>query len=272
MANHLVSERLMVLEIELPVPLSFLPGQFAMINFTGSDELVFSRPFSILAAEQHRVSFLYRVVGRGTARMARLEAGDPVIFLGPLGNPFPPPPADFPVILLAGGVGLPPLLAWLNRYGRSQDTAFFGGRDGADVPWGLLNSDWRISVDRPDGVPAVRSAFTGVVTDCCRDWLVKASRGTQPCHLLACGPLPLLQAANVLAHEFGWPCLVSVEEHMGCGYGVCRGCVIPAEGGGHLTACQDGPVVAADRIDWRSFARTTALPTGSGDSGKGGGG
>jgi dihydroorotate dehydrogenase electron transfer subunit len=261
-ANTLVSERLMVLELKLPEPLDFLPGQFAMINFPGSDELVFSRPFSILATDRERVSFLYRVVGRGTRLMAQLAAGDPVVFLGPLGNPFPPPPADSPVILLAGGVGLPPLLAWKQRYGRPQDTAFFGGRDGADVPWGLLDTGWHISVDHSDGVPAERTAFTGVVTDCCRDWLRETSAGSHPCQVLACGPLPLLAAANQFACEFDWPCLVSVEEHMGCGYGVCRGCVIPTGDGGHLTACQDGPVVAAERIDWRAFARTAALPAG----------
>jgi dihydroorotate dehydrogenase electron transfer subunit len=68
--------------------------------------------------------------------------------------------------------------------------------------------------------------------------------------------MPMLRDAAALASERGWPCLVSVEEHMGCGYGVCRGCAVPMAGGGHCVACQDGPVLDAARVDWERFDRS----------------
>jgi len=252
-SNHPVSRDLKVLEVRLPGPLDFRPGQFAMLNFPGPHELVFGRPLSILAVQGDRVSFLYRVVGRGTAQLASLRSGEPVTFLGPLGTPFPAPGGRRPVVLLAGGVGLPPLLAWWQRYGREQDHAFFGARDGGDVPWELLDPAWQISVDRPAGLPATRQAEVGLVTETCRRRLGEPQAGAEPGLVQACGPLPMLRAATTLAASWQWPCLVSVEEHMGCGYGVCRGCVLPGRDGSHLTACQDGPVLDSAVIDWESF-------------------
>ncbi len=253
--NQRVSKDLLVLEIEAAEAVSFLPGQFAMLNFTGQQALVFSRPFSLLAVTGSRISFLYRVVGLGTARMAALTPGTPVVFLGPLGNPFPEPIAGRPTVLLAGGVGLPPLLAWWRRYGRGVDRAFFGARSGDDVPWGLLEPPWCVSVEHAGGIPADRRASIGLVTETCRHWLEESGEGGAIYQVLACGPLPMLRVAAALAAERNWTCLVSVEEHMGCGYGVCRGCIVPDRDGGHLTACQDGPVLEARRVDWESFTR-----------------
>ena len=94
-ANRPVSSGLLRLDLTLPearprdLKLGFLPGQFAMLNLTGPGTLVFSRPFSILDWQDDVVSFLYRVVGRGTAAMADLQEGQSMNLLGPLGHPFP---------------------------------------------------------------------------------------------------------------------------------------------------------------------------------------
>ncbi|MBE0564470.1 MAG: hypothetical protein IH621_00810, partial [Krumholzibacteria bacterium] len=116
-ANLAVSAGLVRLDARLDRPVAFLPGQFAMLNVTGSGMLVFSRPFSILAADGPSVSFLYRVVGRGTAALRGLQPGNRLCFLGPLGRPFPGPAPAAPAVLVAGGVGLPPVHAWLERHG-----------------------------------------------------------------------------------------------------------------------------------------------------------
>jgi dihydroorotate dehydrogenase electron transfer subunit len=259
-ANAAVSSGLLRLDAELPRSLEFQPGQFAMLNTTGESQLVFRRPFSILAVEGPVISFLYRVVGRGTARLAGLRPGDRLDCLAPLGRPFAAPgPGTPPVVILAGGVGLPPLHAWFVRHGRAGDRACFGGRDGADVPWDLLPEPWRVSVDSPDRVPAGRRAHHGLVTEL---GLAELARGGDPGPrlVLACGPTPLLRAAARLARERGWPCQVSLEEHMGCGYGVCKGCVVPVmlderDGGGwrNANSCTEGPVFDAAQIDWDRF-------------------
>lgn len=251
--NRPVSSGLLQLDVRLDRPAGFLPGQFAMLNLDGAGMLVFSRPFSIFRARGDEVSFLYRVVGRGTAALAALEPGARVTFLGPLGHPFPEPEPDVPVVVVGGGVGLPPVHAWLERYGREGDLAFFGARDGGDVPWDLLNEDWAVSVDDTAGLPAGRSAWRGLVTDLVDE---RTAQLAGPRMLLACGPTPLLRAAADLAARRGWTCRLSLEEHMGCGYGVCKGCVVPvhdagAEGGWrNATCCDEGPVFRAEDIAW----------------------
>ena len=257
-ANRPVSSGLLQLDLELDRPVTFQPGQFAMLNLPGAGSLVFSRPFSIYQADGPRVSFLYRVVGRGTGAMGALTPGEPMTFLGPLGRPFPGPTEGTPVVLIAGGVGLPPLAAWLDRQcGPATENiqAFFGARDGADVPWDLLADRWSVSVDEMREVPEGRRAWKGLVTE------LVASRGDLadggPPMVLACGPTPLLKAAARLAAGRRWTCWLSLEEHMGCGYGVCKGCVVPVldsargpAGRRNATCCEEGPVFNAADLAW----------------------
>jgi dihydroorotate dehydrogenase electron transfer subunit len=264
--NAAVSAGLLRLDLELGWPLEFLPGQFAMLNLTGELELVFGRPFSIFAAEGPVVSFLYRVVGRGTGLLAGLQRDARLTCLAPLGRPFPEP-ADPPVLLLAGGVGLPPLHAWWDRYRRANDRAYFGARDGGDVPWSLLRDDWRVSVEAAKGSGREQRAFVGLVTEAAQAELAAANGLPRPWRVMACGPLPLLRAAADWARHEGWECLVSVEEHMGCGYGVCKGCVVPTLAAGDealapaerpfrpAMSCEVGPVFPAHQIDWDRFGR-----------------
>lgn len=246
-AQTAVSSSMLRVEFDLQEHVPFQPGQFCMLNLAGGLSLVFGRPFSILATTGSRLALLYKVVGRGTARLREAAVGAPVTCLAPLGRPFPAPDPR-PRLLLAGGVGLPPLLAWEARWGRSRDLCCVGGRDGGDLPWDLLGPAWRASVDRAVALPADRAAFAGNVVELARSLL---PAGAPPHVVLACGPSPLLRAAAALAAERGWDCLVSVEERMGCGYGVCRGCVVPRAGGdGYATACKDGPVFDALDLDW----------------------
>jgi len=252
MANGLVSTGLWRLDVTLPRPVPFAPGQFAMINLTGPGQLVFRRPFSILGVDGTTISFLYRVVGRGTGAMAGLRPGDRLDCLAPLGVPFPEP-GDAPVVILAGGVGLPPLHAWFLTHGRPDDVACFGARDGGDVPWDLLDGRWHVSVDHHDNLPAGREAHHGLVTEAA---LAALGQLSGPRHVLACGPTPLLRAAADLARRHRWTCHVSLEEHMGCGYGVCKGCVVPVisdlePGWRNATSCVEGPVFDAADLDWQ---------------------
>lgn len=252
------SSGLIRLDLSVPVPFSFLPGQFAMVNLAGPAAFVFGRPLSILAATGTTVSFLYRVVGRGTEALASLEPGQELTLLGPLGCPFPEPRklTRRPVVLVAGGVGLPPLHNWLVRYGQPDDLGFFGGRDGGDIPWRLLARRWQVSVDRAVEVPPAESARQGLVTE-----LLAGHPDLQegkPRTVLSCGPVPLLKAVASWAADRNWPCFVSLEEHMGCGYGVCKGCVVPVKeerlpGWRNATCCEEGPVFPASAICWDRY-------------------
>jgi dihydroorotate dehydrogenase electron transfer subunit len=258
LANFPISDGLRRLDLELPRSVSFRPGQFAMLDPCGPTGIVFRRPFSILAGDDAVLSFLYRVVGRGTEYLSRLIAGDRVHCLAPLGRPFPVPDVDTPpVVLVAGGVGLPPLYAWFRLHGKPDVQAFFGARDGGDVPWALLADSWHVSVDRIHALPSGRSAHPGTVVDLVRNTLFEDGRSSGRL-VLACGPKSMLMAVAELSREHGWGCHVSIEEHMGCGYGVCKGCVVPVrteakDGWRHANCCTEGPVFDASELDWRRF-------------------
>ena len=251
LANAPVSSAFLRLDCELDLPFAFLPGQFVMLNLPRPGGWTFSRPFSVLAAEGSTLSVLYRVVGRGTAALAARRAGERLDVLGPLGQPFPEPSPGGAAVLLGGGVGLPPVFAWRARWGGPRDRAFFGARDGGEVPWDLLGGAWDVSVDRPGGVPDGRSAFAGLVTELAADACGPEWERGAAVTVLACGPEGLLRAAAALARRRGWSCRVSLEEHMGCGYGVCKGCVVPVRDGDgvrNATCCAEGPVFDAARL------------------------
>jgi len=258
--NENISSGLIRLDLELEQKQGFEPGQFAMINLPGPGAFVFSRPFSILDVQDQVVSFLYRVVGRGTQALEKVQPGSELSFLGPLGRSFDAPAGNKPVVLVGGGVGLPPVWAWMKKYGRPGDRGFFGARDGADVPWNLLDDHWKVSVDTHQHVPENQHAWQGLVPDLVAREIPDDDDTARI--LMACGPIPLLKAVADLAQARRWQCLVSLEEHMGCGYGACKGCVVPvlddtagSEGWRNATCCQEGPVFPAESIDWSRYGQ-----------------
>ena len=60
----------------------------------------------------------------------------------------------------------------------------------------------------------------------------------------------MLRALRELALSRDFPCHLSVEEMMACGYGVCNACVISSsrEPGCYLKSCVKGPVFAASEV------------------------
>ena len=121
------------------------PGQFAMVRGHWGNDPIGPRAFSLMGRNDvHEVSLLGRVVGAGTERLARVRPGEHLSYLGPLGNPFPTPrSADGPLLLVAGGVGLPPIHFLLEELSRSPELSartkvLYGGRSSADI---LLRSE-----------------------------------------------------------------------------------------------------------------------------------
>lgn len=260
-ANGPVSSGLIEMQLRVPggsaEQPAFFPGQFAMLNRPGAAAWTFGRPLSILAWEDGVARFLYRAVGRGTREMAGLGAGSELTFLGPLGRPFPAETDGLRPVLIAGGVGLPPVWSWLRQYGAEASRpplACFGARSVEDVPWALVGDRWRVAVE--EALPATeKRARTGLVTDLVTAELADPALDGACC-VMACGPWPMLRAVRNLAAARGWTCWLSLEEHMGCGYGVCKGCVVPVleptadVGWRPATCCQEGPVFPADSLAW----------------------
>ncbi len=66
----------------------------------------------------------------------------------------------------------------------------------------------------------------------------------------ACGPTAMMRRCAEIAAARGSRCLVSLENHMACGFGVCLGCAAPLAAGGYALVCREGPMFDAAALDW----------------------
>lgn len=220
-----------------------LPGQFVMVRGEEwGDAPLLPRPMSYLSGGP-TPSILIKVVGEGTTRMARAEPGEPFSLLGPLGVPWRPAAENRRQILVAGGVGVAPLLYLaraLKAAGQSP-IAVYGARTKNDLP---LDDDLaeisELHVTTEDGSRGTKGRVTDVL-----DALLK-----EDTEVFTCGPDRMMAAVAAICARRDVPCEVSVETPMACGYGVCLGCPIPSADGGYLYACMQGPCIDARRIDW----------------------
>ncbi|GMV19900.1 MAG: dihydroorotate dehydrogenase electron transfer subunit [Polyangiaceae bacterium] len=220
-----------------------LPGQFVMVRGAEwGDAPLLPRPMSYLTGGA-TPSILIKVVGEGTTRMARAEPGEPFALLGPLGVPWRAPSAGRRPVLVAGGVGVAPLL-FLGRALRAAGllpVAVYGARTKKDLPLDdELAALAELHVTTEDGSRGVK----GRVTDVLERLLGEDTE------VFTCGPDRMMAAVADICARRDVPCEVSVETPMACGYGVCLGCPLPARGGGYVYACTQGPCIDARRIDW----------------------
>lgn len=235
-------------------------GQFVMIGLSDIDQMLIRRPFSVALLEPSpdagpptSIGLLYKVIGRGTRLFSRLQPGDALALLGPLGRGFWLPDAadDVDLILVAGGIGnaiFPLLLQELGpRAGASR--LFFGGRGREDLT--LL--DWfeahagHVICSTEDGSYGHR----GFVTEPLAAHL-DAEPGRRRV-VLACGPHPMLRAVAGICGAREIPCQVAMEETMACGFGVCLGCVVEkrapeSDFDRFVRVCTEGPVFDAREI------------------------
>ena len=223
-------------------------GQFALVGCRPADEPlvdpILLRPFSFLARDPAAgtVSIFYRVVGRGTDLLSRAHEGDRFELVGPLGRAWPEPEAR-EVLLVAGGVGMPPLLDLAIELGADHEvTVFYGGRskDHIHLVDRFEAAGARLVVTTDDGSLGAR----GTNVEALRAHL---EHGDHAPTVYACGPEGMLAATAALTREKDVRAFVSVEAPMACGIGVCRGCAVRTKDG-YRMACVDGPVFDAREV------------------------
>jgi dihydroorotate dehydrogenase electron transfer subunit len=213
------------------------------------------------------VEILYKVLGKGTQCLSRMEAGQEVELLGPLGNSFSVPERVDAAVLVAGGIGVPPIAA-LARHIRNPQSAirncvvFLGGKSSEDIlcvqDFETAGATLRIATE--DGSMGTR----GLITDILGPFLESSGdratwqsgnpeRPNRLC-IFTCGPPGMLAAVARLAEKFGVACQTSVEANMACGFGACMGCAIEIRSNGsgprYKLVCKDGPVFDSKELVW----------------------
>lgn len=201
------------------------------------------RPLSIhRVGEYGTLALLFEVVGQGTKWLGQRRQGDVIDILGPLGNGFALSAESHDLLLVAGGMGIAPLVYLAERglEAGAQVTLLLGAPTAEQVyPGQFLSPQVELQIATEDGSIGSR----GTVTDLLSDFANGASQ------IFACGPIPMYAAMAGLDLIKGKRVQVSIEARMGCGFGGCYGCAIETKKGRKLV-CKDGPVFQLDEIFW----------------------
>jgi dihydroorotate dehydrogenase electron transfer subunit len=283
-----------LMEIEAPdVAAAARPGQFITVR---CGDLILCRPFSIhqvggnnaiaspdaVGAKQSQIAILFKVAGKGTLWLSQRKAGEKIDILGPLGNGFAIAPESRRLLLVAGGVGIAPLVFLTQQTSsRHQITLIHGASTGAQLYPSSSAGKKQIKLSPlPKGVQFIpvtedgSAGKKGMATHVLPDFLDWADQ------VCACGPVAMYKTMadmslrvpmqsgrsnlklkgeeTAIVGEGLVPsrnlklrkCQISLEVRMGCGFGACYGCTINTKKG-LKQVCLDGPVFELDDIIWQ---------------------
>ena len=213
------------------------PVQFVELSLEG---FFLRRPISVCNYDEGTLTLIYKVVGKGTAQMANLTQGTKLSALTGLGNGFNDAVECSLALLVGGGVGVPPLYRLarnLIAQGKSV-TVVLGFNTASEV---FYQSEFealgaKVIIATADGSAGCK----GFVTDAIAQNNIEAE------YFYSCGPLPMLRA---LTTALDIPGEISLEERMGCGFGICMGCSIQTASG-PKRVCKEGPVFKKEEILW----------------------
>jgi dihydroorotate dehydrogenase electron transfer subunit len=288
-SNRQIGERFYKLKLELSghgaeAFKRFKPGQFAQLNIStaalpslddipedlvdaSARQILLRRPFSFTDVTAHKdktdASLLYCVVGPATLRMTSLAAGDSLSVIGPLGNCFSVPHGKKTALLVAGGMGAPPL-QHLSKVLAAEHTnievlAFAGAKTAKELPFeNILDQisqqlGFSLSEFAKHGVKSQlatddgSAGFAGFVTDCVSQWLDEHKPARESTVIYGCGPEAMLARLAEIANKKYIDCQISMERRMACGFGVCQSCAVECRISGsnetiYRLCCKDGPV------------------------------
>ena len=212
-------------------------GQFVNILLDG---FYLRRPISVCDCNDGELTIIYKVVGKGTEKMAQLSVGEELDILTQLGNGYNTEKSGEKPLLVGGGVGVPPLyLLAKNLIAEGKDvTVILGFNTKSEI---FYEQEFKelgatVLVATADGSYGIK----GFVTD--------AMNGVSYTYVYSCGPEPMLKALYAKCETSGQ---FSFEERMGCGFGACMGCSCKTVTG-YKRICKDGPVLEKEEILWEN--------------------
>jgi len=262
----------------------FKPGQFAELDLSNTAlpstdtipadlldaagrKILLRRPFSFTEVttdgDKTFAELLYCVVGPATLRMTTLSSGNSVSAIGPLGNGFYVPRGKKNALLVAGGMGTPPLqhLAQVltGRRDGIEVIAFAGAKTATELPFEsrLDEISQQLGFSLPEfakyGIESLvatddgSAGYHGLVTGCLEEWLGQSDLASNDMIICACGPEVMLARVAEIAADKKIDCQVSMERRMACGIGLCQSCAVECRVTGsnetiYKMCCEDGPV------------------------------
>ena len=215
-------------------------GQFCMI---GLEKVFLRRPLSIYSVDKNTgtVSFLYKVVGKGTDILSKLSVGSKVKVLGPLGQGYPlQVKDDIEPVLVAGGTGVASIHFLAGNLSK-PGSLYYGVRKKEELMCldSFEKTGWKINISTEDG----SYGYKGFVTD------LLAKQIQQNSIIYVCGPTPMMKKVAEIAKDKEISGYASLEQKMACGVGNCQGCAVKIKNSNKM-ACKDGPVFPISDISF----------------------
>lgn len=215
-----------------------LPGQFFQLK---SPAKYLRRPISVARVRGNEVIFFVKILGEGTAGIAKLRSGEQLDLIGPLGRGFVLDDKKRRGLLVGGGIGIAPLIELSHRLVAPHDVRIGYTGD-------ALFDDY---FERADACVSYslegRAMEKGLPTQGLEEELAAGTYDV----IYACGPMPMLAAVQRLGEAYGVETQLLMEEKMACGIGACLGCTqkIKAEKGYKLLRlCKEGPMFYGSEV------------------------
>ena len=232
--NISLTDNVMLMELKGDTS-SIKCGQFVNILLDG---LYLRRPISVCDVNGDILTIIYKVVGKGTEKMALMKEGK-LDVLTQLGNGYNLSLSGDKPLLIGGGVGVPPMymLAKELRNQGKEVSVILGFNTKSEI---FYEEEFKklgcaVCVCTADGSYGVK----GFVTD---------AMDIDYSYFYTCGPEPMLKAVYKASKTSGQ---FSFEERMGCGFGACMGCSCETVTG-YKRICKDGPVLEKEEILWKN--------------------
>ena len=250
--NKLIAKNIWEMKIEAPLIVKDYKGagQFIQILVESSWNNPLRRPMSIASIDNNEVSIIYKIFGEMTRILSTKLPGEKLDILGPLGNTFIFDNNSSIPVMVGGGVGLAPILNMHKEYSGNSNVILIIGARSADEHFFDHDPDNDIYLSTDDGSAGVK----GTVIDVMEKYLDIRKK----IEIFACGPEQMLKAVQSYAVDKKIPAKISVESYMGCGIGICQGCVIERVNEDqsvhsyhekYSLVCIDGPVYKSEEVN-----------------------
>ncbi|MGX8797257.1 dihydroorotate dehydrogenase electron transfer subunit [Fusibacter sp. JL298sf-3] len=217
-------------------------GQFFNLKAAG---VLLNRPISVSDFNEVSIEFTIKILGEGTAQLHRLQEGESLALMGPLGNGFECVPAK-KILLVGGGIGIAPLkrLCYETVYKETTIHTVLGFRE---QPY--LEKAFAEKSALCHFVSETDSAYElGFVTAPLERLLSEHTYD----QVFVCGPMPMLKAVSAVLAKKEVDAQLLMEEKMACGVGACLVCTCKIKEGEngfkHKRMCKDGPMFYASEV------------------------
>lgn len=155
--------------------------------------------------------------------------------MGPLGKPFRAKIGKKKRVLVAGGIGVPPLVFLAERYPSEYLLIGAGSKDELLPKIELKKVRAKVLYATDDGSSGRKGFVTALLEE-----IVKEEK-PEDLFIQTCGPGPMMQAVMDIAGRLGIEGEASMDKPMACGVGACLGCMVKTKTG-WVASCKEGPV------------------------------